>query len=88
MELTILAPNELQQYKDGLLSKTLFRKLILEIDDFHNYLFRYCKIISDYRTELMRETTFLQYGIEVTVLMKLGECIEISYKEKIPNKRK
>jgi hypothetical protein len=88
MELTTLTTKETELYKNGLLSKSLFKYLILELDDFYNYLYRYCKIISDYRTELLRETTFLHYDIEVTVLMKLGVCIEISYKEKIPNKRK
>ncbi len=82
-DIIVLTKKQAEQYNNGLLTKSLFKKLLFT-EEFENYLYRYCKIINDFRTEnnTVRETTFLQYNIEVTVFMKLGICEKVSYKEK------
>ena len=77
----VLTEQEAQEYNNGKLSLKTFKK-VMHCVDFEKYLFRYCKIINDFRpSETERETVFNIFGYTITVFSCLGETIKINYKK-------
>ena len=56
---------------------------LLNTVDFEQYLFKYCKILNDFRNEYLgdfyRITSFHLHGYHIIVNMKNGECEKIEY---------
>jgi len=78
----VLTPAQSEQFKSGTLTKSNFSKLI-NTYEFENYLYRYCKIVNDFRNEYLgdfyRITNFSVFNYHIIVTMKNGECEKFNY---------
>lgn len=78
----VLSIKEAEEYNDGKLSKRTFLK-VMHVVDFENYLYRYCKIVNDFKDEYLgdfyRVTNFQIFNYHAIVYMKNGECEKIEY---------
>ena len=78
----VLNAKQTEQFKSGTLTKSNFSKLVNTID-FEDYLYRYCKIVNDFKNEYLgdfyRITNFSVYNYHIIVTMKNGECEKIDY---------
>ena len=74
----VLTTKQVEAFKDGKLNKTTFIKL-LGCDEIDNYLYRYCYITEDVKTEsnlgFHRSTSFEKYNVVVTLDFFNGECV-------------
>ena len=72
----VLTHTQAEQFKSGTLTKTNFKKVMHTID-FEDYLYRYCKIVNDFRNEYLgdfyRITNFSVHGYHIILTMKNGE---------------
>ena len=50
----VLTHTQAEQFKSGTLTKTNFKKVMHTID-FEDYLYRYCKIVNDFRNEYYKK---------------------------------
>lgn len=78
----VLTKIQADQFKNGTLTKSNFKKVMFTVD-FENYLYRYCKIVNDFRNEYLgdnyRITNFSIYNYHIIVTMKNGECEKIDF---------
>ena len=76
----VLTERQVGQYKGGTLSASMFVKMLGTVG-FEDYLFRYCTIVEDVRSERSntRTTTFEAHGYKVVVDMMNGECTGLRY---------
>jgi hypothetical protein len=78
----VLTKNQAEQFNNGKLTKSTFLKVMYTVD-FENYLYRYCKIVDDFKNEYLgnfyRITSFSIFNYHVIVHMKNGECEKIEY---------
>lgn len=78
----VLTPKQAEQFKNGTLTKSTFLKVMYTVD-FEDYLYRYCKIVNDFRNEYLgnfyRITSFSAFGYHIIVTMINGECDKIEY---------
>lgn len=78
----VLSIKEAEELNNGKLSKRTFLKVMYTID-FEKYLYKYCKIVNDFRNEYLgdfyRITNFNIFNYHVIVYMKNGECEKIEY---------
>ena len=78
----VLTVKQAEEFKSGKLSKKTFLKVMYTVD-FEKYLFRYCKIVNDFRNEYLgnfyRITSFNLHGYHIIVHMTNGECEKIEY---------
>ena len=78
----VLTKTQAEEYQNGTLSKKNFLKVINTVD-FEDYLYRYCKITNDIRTEYLgvfyRETTFIIYSFKIILTMENGKFSKLIY---------
>ena len=78
----VLTTKQAEQFKSGTLTQRNFSKLINTID-FEDYLYRYCKIVNDFRNEYLgdhyRITNFSVFNYHIIVTMKNGEVEKFCY---------
>ena len=78
----VLNAIQTEQFKSGTLTRNNFFKLI-NTYDFEEYLFRYCKIVTDERKEYLndfyRYTTFLVFNTKINLQMKNGNFYQLTY---------
>jgi hypothetical protein len=72
----VLTKIQAEQFKNGTLTKSNFKK-VLHTVDFEDYLYRYCKIVNDFRNEYLgnfyRITNFSVFNYHIIVTMVNGE---------------
>ena len=72
----VLTKIQAEQFKNGTLTKSNFKKVMYTID-FEHYLYRYCKIVNDFRNEYLgnfyRITNFSVFNYHIIVTMVNGE---------------
>ena len=72
----VLTKIQAEQFKNGTLTKSNFKKVLYTVD-FENYLYRYCKIVNDFRNEYLgnfyRITNFSVFNYHIIVTMVNGE---------------
>jgi hypothetical protein len=72
----VLTKIQAEQFKNGTLTKSNFKKVLYTVD-FENYLYRYCKIVNDFRNEYLgnfyRITNFSVYNYHIIITMVNGE---------------
>jgi len=78
----VLTAKQTEQFKNGTLTKSTFLKVMYTVD-FEDYLYRYAKIVDDFRNEYLgnfyRVTSFVLFGYYIIVKMVNGECESIDY---------
>jgi len=78
----VLTTKQAEQFKNGTITKSLFLKVMFTVD-FEDYLYRYCKIVNDFRNEYLgnyyRTTSFSIFNYHAIVYMVNGECERIEY---------
>ena len=78
----VLTIKQAEQFKNGKLTRSNFFKLI-NTYEFEDYLFRYCKIVSDKREEYLnsfyRNTTFLVFEREINLELINGKFNKLTY---------
>jgi len=72
----VLTKTQAEQFKNGTLTKSNFKKVMHTVD-FEDYLYRYCKIVNDFRNEYLgnfyRITNFSVFNYHIIVTMVNGE---------------
>jgi hypothetical protein len=72
----VLTKIQAEQFKNGTLTKSNFKKVLYTVD-FENYLYRYCKIVNDFRNEYLgnfyRITNFSVFNYHIIITMVNGE---------------
>ncbi len=72
----VLTKTQAEQFKNGTLTKSNFKK-VLHTVDFEDYLYRYCKIVNDFRNEYLgnfyRITNFSVFNYHIIVTMVNGK---------------
>jgi hypothetical protein len=72
----VLTKTQAEQFKNGTLTKSNFKKVLYTVD-FEDYLYRYCKIVNDFRNEYLgnfyRITNFSVFNYHIIVTMVNGE---------------
>lgn len=78
----VLTVKEAEQFNTGTLTLRTFKKVMHTVD-FEDYLYKYCKILNDFRNEYLgnfhRVTNFSLHGYHIIVYMINGECDKIEY---------
>jgi hypothetical protein len=72
----VLTKTQAEQFKNGTLTKSNFKKVMHTVD-FEDYLYRYCRIVNDFRNEYLgnfyRITNFSVFNYHIIVTMVNGE---------------
>ena len=72
----VLTKTQAEQFKNGTLTKSNFKKVLYTVD-FEDYLYRYCRIVNDFRNEYLgnfyRITNFSVFNYHIIITMVNGE---------------